>query len=86
MGLISGAIKLIVGIVALLVFIALIGGAIFVYRARRVKSGQVNEIEHGGLPPTLSHNPPVGIQKPHPVHGAVPAGDPYGQYFHNGKP
>lgn len=86
MGLIGAAIKIILGIVAFVVILALIGGGIFVHRARRMKSSQVNEIEHGGLPPTLSYAPPPGIQKPQPVHGAVPAGDPYGQYFHSGKP
>ncbi|KAJ0115258.1 hypothetical protein J7T55_001668 [Diaporthe amygdali] len=85
MGLITGAIKLIVGIVAIVVFIALISGAFFVYR-HRMKSNQVDEIEYGGLPPTLTHAPQPGIQKPQPMHGAVPAGDPYGQYFQNGKP
>lgn len=86
MGLIGAAIKIIIGIVAFVVILALIGGGIFVYRARRVKSSQADEIEYGGLPPTLSHAPPPGVQKPQPVHGALPAGDPYGQYFHNGKP
>lgn len=86
MGLIGAAFKIVVGIVGFVVILALFGGGIFVYRARQVKSSQVDEIEYGGLPPTLSHAPPPGVQKPQPVHGAVPAGDSYGQYFYNGKP
>jgi len=85
MGLIGGAIKAVIIVVVLVVVFGIAGFAAFVYRARKLKATQADDLENDP-PPQFSIAPPTTPYPQQPKQVIVATNDAYGQYFHQVKP